>query len=195
MSKVLHASNTTSIRDAGESSAHLWISHLPHAQQHSTRINIFTDIHRSASKWQKKKSSSVAKQPQQPASGDDSWCERDVALHFRPWETGPLVQLWSPAPLSESTWWTRIAQVQWATHPQFDKPALRGDGGIAPPVMVPELRLRLTTGLHRQRAAALIRIMQERLCPRRGFVNPAMVQLKKCLCIIVRGAICGGALF
>lgn len=32
----------------------------------------------------------------------------DVALHFRPLETGPLVQFWSPAPLSESTWRTGL---------------------------------------------------------------------------------------
>lgn len=44
------SSNKIWIEGAGESSAHLWISHLPHALHQGTRINIFTDIHRSASK-------------------------------------------------------------------------------------------------------------------------------------------------
>lgn len=100
---------------------------------------------------------------------------------------GPVV---IPCPLCESTWRTRIAQVQWATHPRFDKPALRGDGGIAPPVMVPELRFRLTTGLHRQIAAAGIRIMQERYCLGRGFVIPRMAQLKMPLYNCQRSSVC-----
>lgn len=37
--------------------------------------------------------------------------------------------------------YARSAQVQRATHPLLGKPKLRGDGGIAPPLMVPELRL------------------------------------------------------
>ena len=79
---------------AGESSAHLWISHLPHAPHQSTSINIFIHI-----KIIREKSSSVAKRAQQPAPGGQPRCESDVAPHFRALQTGPFrVRFWSLFP-------------------------------------------------------------------------------------------------
>lgn len=151
-----HTYNNISIRGAGESSAHLWISHLPHAPHQSTRINIFIHI-----KIIREKSSSVAKHAQQPAPGGQPRCESDVAPHFRALQTGPFrVRFWSSAPPYFRQHMTdTFAQVQRAARCPLDKPELRGgDGGIAPPVLVPgpELRLTLTAGLHR--AAAPLRI-------------------------------------
>lgn len=63
------------------------------------RTNIMTEI-----------SSSVAKQPQQPAQGDNWRWETDMALHFTALKMGPLVRFWSSAPLSESIWQTRSSR-------------------------------------------------------------------------------------
>lgn len=96
-----HTYNNISIRGAGESSAHLWISHLPHAPHQSTRINIFIHI-----KIIREKSSSVAKHAQQPAPGGQPRCESDVAPHFR---RVPLGSGSDPLPplISDSIWRTR----------------------------------------------------------------------------------------
>ena len=160
--KALHSR----MRGAGESSAHLWISHLPHALHQSTRINIFI-IRGSASeiKTSRKigqKSSSDAKHPQQQRQARRDHPRR--LMHFAELRTEHR-SVRSSAPRCYVT----DAQVQRAaTHPRFDEPEQRGDAGIAPPVMVPELRLRLSlsAGLHSRRSAAAagarLRIVQKK---------------------------------
>lgn len=137
---------------AGESSAHLWISHLPHALHQNTGINIFIAIHvNMPSKLffiSCKTSAGETLFLMRHWHGTASQSSRDRCL-------GPLLILCPPF-AEYVTRDARSSQVRRATRPLLDKPKLkRGDGGIAPPVMVPELALiiGLSTELHGQRGA------------------------------------------
>lgn len=113
----------------------------------------YSVIHRSASKWYKKKT--IKKKKHQLQNNRSSQpTETNLAVSQCISDHPNMLPRTSFDPLPP---FPRVhdRQVQWVTHPRLDKPGLRGDGRIAPPVMVPQLR----TEQRSQRAATRRRIM------------------------------------